>query len=225
MSSNDWTRVTYWAEGLTPPEPPPPVPPAPGEREVFLIDAAGADGAATFGWNTVDFTGLNTRSLIRTNGQASAVTCTVLTRMNGINANGAPAPTGDAARFTPAGGNNVYGNVNPFGTYSNDHAVARFSGLSARRRYTFTFYASRMSATDNREAIYTVTGATGGAAALDAANNTANVAVVADILARPDGSIDLRIEPGPNNTNDYLFYHLSAVQIESRAGGTWFSLQ
>jgi len=64
-----------------------------------------------------------------------------------------------------------------------------------------------------------------GAAALDAANNAANVAVVADILPRPDGSIDLRIEPGPNNTNDYLFYHLSAVQIESRAGGTWFSLQ
>ena len=228
MGSNDWTRVTYWADGLTPPEPPPhppPVPPAPGEREVFLIDAAGTDGAATFGWNTVDFTGLNTRTLIRTNGQASAVTCTVLTRMNSLNANGAPAPTGDAARFTPAGGNNAYGNVKPFGSYSNDHAVARFSGLSAHRRYTFTLYASRMSATDNREAIYTVTGATGGAAALDAANNTANVAVVADILPRPDGTADLRIEPGPNNTNDYLFYHLSAIQIESRVGGTWFSLQ
>ena len=63
------------------------------------------------------------------------------------------------------------------------------------------------------------------AAALDAANNAVNVAVVADILPRPDGTADLRIEPGPNNTNDYLFYHLSAVQIESRAGGTWFSLQ
>jgi len=206
MSSNDWMRVTYWAEGLTPPEPPPPLPLAPGEREVFLIDAAGTEGAATPGWNTVDFTGLNTQALIRTNGQSSAVTCTVLTRMNGVNANGAVAPSGDAARFTPAGGNNAYGNVNPFGTYSNGHAVARFSNLNPTVAYTFTFYASRMGVSDIRDARYVVTGANSGNAVLNASNNSSATVTVADIYPAADGVVTLRVELGPDNNNANGFF-------------------
>ena len=81
------------------------------------------------------------------------------------------------------------------------------------------------TATDNRETLYTVAGATTSSAALDCLNNSTQVATVSGISPAADCTIQVRIEPGPNNTNDYLFYHLSAIQIESRVGGTWFSLQ
>ena len=228
MGSNDWTRVTYWAEGLLPPDlpaatNPPPSRPGFGAREVFLIDTA-SDGAvaAPPGWNTVSFNAQNSAELVQTNGYETDVTCTVITRMNSLNTGGAADPAGAAAVFTPAGSNNAYGNVNPFGAYSNLYALARFSGLDVKRRYTFMFFASRMGATDNRETLYTVTGATAGTAVLDAANNSSQVALVSDIQPLPDGTVDLRVEPGPNNTSTSLFYHLTAIKVESLRKGFLF---
>ena len=223
MSSNDWTRVTSLAEGLAPPEEPPAKPPAPlppGAREVFLIAAANSGAAAVPGWNAILFTGLNTGTLVLTNGYQTDVACTVLARLNAANTYGAPSPTGAAALFAPAGVNSAYGNVNPFNSsYSNSHALSRFSGLRPRRRYTFTLYASRVGVSDSRETLYTLTGANSGSAALEARNNSSEVAVVADILPRPDGTVDLRLEPGPNNTSASQFYHLTALKIESVRSG------
>ena len=228
MNSNDWTRVTYWAEGLIPPAAvaitnPPPARPGYGSREVFLIDTA-SDGttAAPPGWNNVSFNAQNSAELVQTNGYETDVTFTIVTRMNSLNTSGSSAPSGAAAVFAPAGSNNAYGNVNPFGSYSNQYALARFSGLDIGRRYTFTFYASRMGATDNRETLFTVTGTAVGSATLNAANNQSNVALVPDIQPSPDGTVDLRIEPGPNNTNLYKFYHLTAIKMESVRRGLLF---
>ena len=219
MSSNDWVRVTYLAEGLTPPDMPAPIPPTPpglGTREVILIAAANSSTSALSGWNAVPFTSLSASPLVLTNGYETDAMCTVLTRMNSVNTYGSPTPSGEAAIFAPAGANSAYGNVNPFSnSYSNYYARARFSNLNPNRSYAFTLYASRMNATDNRETLYTLTGANTGSATLDAANNSTQVAIVTDIFPRPDGTIDLQIEPGPNNTNAYLFYHLTAIKIES----------
>lgn len=227
MGSNDWTRVTYWAEGLTPPElpvttNPPPATPGYGTREVYLLDAANGDAATLPGWNALALNAAGSTALVMTNGYETDVTCTVVTRMNGVNANGAAAPSGNAAVFLPAGANNAYGNVNPFNAYSNSHALVRFSGLNPSRHYTFTCYASRMSATDCRETLYTISGANRVTALLDAANNSTEVAVLQEVLPQEDGTVDLRIEPGPNNTSTALFYHLTALKIESVRRGFIF---
>ena len=57
------------------------------------------------------------------------------------------------------------------------------------------------TATDNRETLYTVAGATTSSAALDCLNNSTQVATVSGISPAADGTIQVRIEPGPNNDN------------------------
>jgi hypothetical protein len=225
MSSNDWTRVTYWAEGLTPPEvppPQPPPPPRPGSREVILVDPVSNNGPA--GWNNVAVTAAQEVELTATNGLATAIRMTVVTPIRGPNNSASAAPSGDAAPFEPAGANTAYGNTELFSGGVAPAGELRFSNLSPARRYTFTFYGSRVGAdvTDNRETLYTVTGANSGAAVLDAALNSTRVATVAEIAPDANGTVTVRVEKGPNNTNVYGFFYLTAFRIESQRKGTLF---
>ena len=224
ISERDWQRITHWADGL--PAPAEPQEPAPGDRRVYLLDAcSNAGGSPVYiGWNykTFNTTGV-VENLVLSNGFPSAVSCEVLTRMTGTGASVA-TPTGDAAFFTKALANNAYGNVNPFGTYSNEYGVARFSGLSTLASYTFTCYGSRAGAT-GRETLYIVEGANSGSAALEAGNNSNQVAVIQKIRPRPDGTIDLKITAGPNNTSVEKFYHINALMIESTRTGLMISVR
>ena len=217
ISERDWQRITHWADGLPAPEP---QAPAPGARRVFLLDACGnAGGSPVYnGWNYKTFSATGVvENLVLSNGYPTAVSCEVLQRMSGTGASVA-TPTGAAAIFAKALANNAYGNVNPFGTYSNEFCVARFSGLGSLATYTFTFYASRDGAT-GRETLFTVEGSNSGSAALEAGNNSSQVAVIEKIRPKPDGTIDLKITAGPNNTSAEKFYHINALMIEqSRAG-------
>jgi hypothetical protein len=223
MSSNDWTRVTYWAEGLTPPEEPPPQPPPPprpGSREVIYVDAVSNNGPE--GWNNIAVTAAQEVELFATNGFATAIRMTVVTPLRGPNNSASAAPSGDAAPFAPAGANTAYGNTELFSGGVAPACELRFSNLSPARRYTFTFYGSRVGAdvTDNREALYTVTGANSGSAALDAALNSTQVATVAEIVPDASGTVTVRVEKGPSNTNVYGFFYLTAFRIESQRKGT-----
>jgi len=160
--------------------------------------------------------------LVATNGLATAVRMTVLTPVRGPNTSASASPSGAAAPFAPAGANTAYGNTALFSGGVAPVCELRFSNLSPLRRYTFTFYGSRVGAdvTDNREALYTVSGATTGAATLDAALNSSQVATVAEIAPAADGTITVRVEKGPANTNVYGFFYLTAFRIESRRQGT-----
>ncbi|NLC82661.1 MAG: hypothetical protein GX748_15905, partial [Lentisphaerae bacterium] len=151
----------------------------------------------------------------------TGVSVQMLDRMSGSSAQSVATPTGDAAVFTKALANNAFGNINPWGTYaySNEFCVARFSGLSPTVPYTFTCYASRENAT-GRETRYIVEGANSGTALLEPGNNSSQVAVLAKIRPRPDGTIDLKITAGPNNTSPEKFYHINAVMLESSPSGT-----
>ena len=169
MSSNDWVRVTYWAEGLTPPsgEPEPPDHPAPpatvSANDVYLLDAAGTPAASGNTWNSLNFnTAAASTSLFTTNGLSRDATCTVVTRMSNDNTSGSSTPTGATAIFLPAGNSASYGNSETFVGHTTPFAVVRFDNLSRSSSYSFVFYGSRIdgSATDNRETLYTVTGAT-----------------------------------------------------------------
>lgn len=223
MSSNDWTRVTYWAEGLTPPEVPPPPPPPQqprGARDVIYVDAVSNNGPA--GWNNVSVTAVQEVELMATNSLATGVRMTVVTPLRGPNTSASAAPTGDAAPFAPAGPNTAYGNTETFSGGVAPRGEFLFSGLSRAKNYTFTFYASRVGAdvTDNRETRYTVTGANAGSATLDAARNSTQVATVGGIRPAPDGTVTVRVEKGPGNTNSYGFFYLTAFRIEGALNGT-----
>jgi hypothetical protein len=226
ISEGDWIRVTHWAEGLAAPEP---QEPAAGAPRVILLDTcSNAAGSPVYlGWNYKSFTTTGVvENLVLSNGYPTAVSCEVLTRMTGTSASSAAAPTGDAALFARALANNAFGNVNPWvsNTYSSEYCVVRFSGLNPMAAQAVTCYASRTGAT-GRETLYVVEGATSGSALLEPGNNSSEVAVLPRIRPRPDGTLDLKITAGPNNTSAEKFYHINALMLESSNAGLLITVQ
>lgn len=100
---------------------------------------------------------------------------------------------------------------------SGAHELCEFeiSGLSSEKLYTFTFFASRMGSSDNRETLYTVVGTETKSGMMNTSNNDSEVVVVADIKPEETGKISVSVEAGPNNDNGSKFFYLGAMQIES----------
>ncbi len=183
--------------------------------DTIYIDA---HGKAPAGWNAVDFGTLSdVDNLVTTNGSTTTVSVAIIgqERMNrGVNSNGTASPTGDAAEFKPAGTTQRFGNTSKFGNETRPHCEALITGLTAGKTYDFTFYASRMEATENRETRYTLTGASTSYADLDVARNTSQVAKVTGVQPNARGEVTLNIAPGPDNKNKYEFYYLLAMKID-----------
>jgi hypothetical protein len=135
----------------------------------------------------------------------------MLSRFNGANENGTLA-----SPYLPANAtrDSLYGNTETFSGLANIFPRFKFVGLDPDARYDFTFYASRMSATDNRETGYTVTGLDTGFAALNVANNVTNVARVNGIRPTAAREITVSLAPTPNNNNAYHFTYLGVLRVD-----------
>lgn len=162
--------------------------------------------------NTIDSTGASTGIGLSASGF-----------YHGGNPNGTSAPSGDAAIFvSSATRDNAFTHVGQWGPEpTNPKAELVLTGLDNSTAYDFTFFASRMNVSDNRETMYTVVGSSTAVAYLDAANNVSNVATVNGIY--PDaGSITINFEAGPNNNNQTgavltRFAYLGAMRVEYTA--------
>ncbi len=156
-------------------------------------------------------------NVIDSTGTATGITLTVTDAFwPGANLSGTTSPTSAAAEFDPqATRDNLFGCTVTFGGYLEPTAAFTLGGLSTAPgvSYTFTFFASRMGVSDNRETRYFVSGADSGVAYLDASNNVGNVAVVANIHADPNGQIVVTLNPGPNNNNVSGFYYIGALKV------------
>ena len=137
---------------------------------------------------------------------------------NGNNNNGTTSPTGTAlARNYPATAtqDSMYGNTVSFNNLVVQATRLTLSNLNPNETYAFDFFASRTGTTDNRETEYLVTGAKTATAYLNAANNTGNIAGVADIRPDANNQIVIDIDPGPNNTNANRFFYLGVLEVNS----------
>ena len=134
-----------------------------------------------------------------------------------VNGASSSALTGDAADFNAARANNVnyFTQIQWYSESNTNRAYVAYdvTGLKPGRPYTFRFVGSRMGVTDNRSARYWCEGRNAAMATLDAANNTANVATCADVVADEDGTIRMVFSPAPANSNAYLFTHHNALSI------------
>jgi len=184
------------------------IPPVIELKSEIYVDVAGANSGAN--WNQILANELNSSaSLITYAGGFSGYSINVTDPLNsGINSGATATRTGDAAEFQPMGNENAYG---ANGTFS--QGLLTLSNLNPANIYNFTFFASRMSATDNREALYTVTGQNSLSAALDSVNNTSNVCVVAGIQPTAAGEIQITAEKGPNNNNGSGYFYLAVFKI------------
>ncbi len=142
---------------------------------------------------------------------------------NGSNTNGTLVPAGSAGTIfsTTYTRDSLYGNTGLFNNVSRPVATMVFSGLdgSGATVYTFDFFASRTSVSDNRETEYNLAGAGSPLSVfLDASNNTSNFVTSAGIIPTAGGIITLTVDAGPNNNNGTgadptRFYYLGAMRL------------
>jgi hypothetical protein len=178
------------------------------QQTVVLIDfgSLGAIPATNLNYNTVESTEVDTEiaNLIDNTGTSTGFVYKVTDRFNGLNVFGTQTPSGDAVD-SYYGDTGNFGGIEPTGAFT-------LSGLDNSKFYSFEVFASRMSVSDNRETLYTITGSTTATGTLNAGNNEANTVLINNI--QPSGGvITFKAEEGPNNNNSLGFYYLGALKM------------
>lgn len=147
-------------------------------------------------------------------GAPSGIALTVVSPFNGTNTNG----TTNAVPDYPASatGDSLYGNVETFNNRENITPVLKLSGLNPENHYNLTFYASRLSAGDDRTTLYTLAGAATTVAELNVADNETATATAKAVAPAADGTLTLTITAGPTNNNRNHFTYLGVLQIDQQ---------
>ena len=129
---------------------------------------------------------------------------------------GSEAPAGDASSYpVSATDDYFFGHTTPFaGANANPLGQFKLFNLDPSKTYDFTFFASRQTVSDTRDAGYSVTGANNGSGVLNATNNNSEVLKITGIV--PDGSNEIFVDvtPGPNNDNSNGFYYIALMQVD-----------
>jgi len=171
-------------------------------------------------WNNVT-TGIGTSdvgemfNLVTVHNSITPIGLKVIRRFNGANENGTQVSSAYAANATR---DSLFGNTGTFGAGSNFFPSFKLTGLDTARQYSFTFYASRTSVSDNRETGYTVEGANTNFTALNPANNINNTARVQGMIPNASGEISISIAPTVNNNNGATrFTYLGVLRMSPYA--------
>jgi hypothetical protein len=173
------------------------------------------------GWNVLNpiynaVTGLadyGVASLLDSSGNPTGISLAAdnTNRFNAYNSNGSTlASPGFPADVKLE---SFFGNDVAFNGFIQPTATWVFSGFDPNDDLKFTFFASRMGVTDNREGLYEVVGATTQSTTLDASNNDSNLASVT-VKADALGNVVLNMTKGPNNDNSFGFFYLNAMTVE-----------
>jgi lysophospholipase L1-like esterase len=191
------------------------IPPPPAGSGSVLFDFGAGTTAAN--WNNITDTQAANVSLIDDSGTNIGATLQITDPFyNGLNSSGTTSPSGDAAIFpSSVTSDNFFGHGLVWGAVpANPKGIFTISGLDPNKYYSFELFGSRTGVTDNREALYTITGSsTPKTATLDAANNISNIAKLIDIKPTPEGVITVQCEAGVANTSANKFYYLGAMKM------------
>ncbi len=171
--------------------------------------------------NGIEWNAQDVADAIDTAGSSTGISLTVTSATGfnevGPNDSGTDSPGAPASGFFSGDTTNdaLFGHSSNFNVGApRDLVEYTIAGLDNTLTYDFTFYASRGTVSDIREAQYDVSGANSGQALLDAGNNVSNIAHVLGI-APAAGNITLTIQAGPNNSNGSGFFYLGGLDITS----------
>ncbi len=178
-----------------------------------LIDFSGTTSSGN--WNRIS-NAINGSlpNAIDNTGATSGMTVDITARFSDINTQGTTSGTAPYPSF--ATGDSFYGNALQewTGFAVTPKSTVVFGNLVPGALYSFTFYASRTAAADNRTTRYTVTGNGASAfAELNVSNNVTNTVTVNNVIPDSNGKISLDVAPGTGNNNPYGFYYLGVAEI------------
>lgn len=150
--------------------------------------------------------------VLSTGNLTSNISLVMLARFNGANEAGTTASTIYPVSATR---DSLYGNTETFGAGANFFPSFKLTGLDPQVKHSLSFYASRAGVADNRETLYTVTGAATATTTLNASNNIDTQAVLTDLKPSAAGELTITIGPGPNNTNTANhFTYLGVLRLD-----------
>lgn len=167
-------------------------------------------------WNNIvsPSLGQTIANLVDNEGNSTGISIVTSDAFGGINTVGPSATTTDFNIPASASQNSLWGNAgDTFQGLNEPTAGLNLSGLNVDKEYDFHFLSARSSVADNRETTFTVAGGNEGSATINASNNTSNMATVAGIKPKEDGTISINIGPGANNNNINKFFYLNAMVI------------
>lgn len=185
---------------------------------VYIDFGRGTDDDITSGnWNNAaspaSQSTVTIANLIDSNGTSTGFSFAVQDDLfNNVNTGGTKSPDSNLPFPSTATRDSFFGSTSSFGGITEPTGGFKLTGLNPSHYYSFSVFASR-SASDNREARYTVVGSTTKSDDLNASDNTSNTATINNIQPNASGVITFTAEPGPNNDNSFGFYYLGAVEI------------
>lgn len=188
-------------------------------QEYTYIDFGSANTGYTSdgNWNNITNTLNNetgiTKALINFSGVATGVTLTVDDPFDTFNTAGTTSPDANLPFPSTATRDSFFGETTAFNGNTQPTGGFVLSGLDPAKYYSFSIFASRTSVTDNREAKYTLVGATTQITSLNASNNTSQTTTISNLKPNASGEIKFTAQPGTNNTNTSGFYYLGAVEM------------
>jgi hypothetical protein len=172
---------------------------------------------AAIPWNNMSGfeQGVSIVALLDTLGEETPLTIEITDAFCGINYNGpAEGLTSEEWKLPPeVTSESFFGNAGDIWS-SRIELTAGFliSNLNKDEIYDFTLLGARINSSDNREAYYTVKGATKETVYANNSNNT-ELTAIRGIAPRPDGTITIEMGAGAYNTNVNKFYYINALQI------------
>lgn len=181
--------------------------------DTVLIDFGPGSGNSELPWNNINFSdsaGVHV-SLFDSQVKVTPFGFKVIDAFAGFNTGGVQSPDPSLGLPSTASGDSYYGNTVLFSGALEPTGGIQLTGLDPAASYSIVIYGSRL-ASDNRETSYTLVGASTVSGVLNPSNNTSQVLEL-DIVPRADGTVDLNVAPGDNNSNSYKFYYLNAIKI------------
>jgi|GEM_PF-1790455 len=189
-----------------------------GTVDVLISFGSETNGSFTDGWNHLyDFLeGSTIGNLKNKKGNGTNIALTVMQRFNQRGSNGEKTTDTDLAMPESVSSTLFLGNSwakYPANGIITEQGVLKLTGLDALETYDFCFFGSRADYTDNRSAVYTVTGANEGKASLNASGNASDMACVAGIQPNSSGEITIAIAADENNSSAQGFYYINAMRF------------
>ncbi len=204
-----WRNALYSLAGLT-------VPTTPYEPIVEEVPYAikidfgpGSNNTTEPGWSNVymESTEAQKVELIDSEGDSTGIMVYWHDDIIGINNGGTTEPKESVGMPSTATMDNLYCNG------QNRTAGLTFENFDLNYYYNFEVFASRMGATDNREAKYTVAGANSVVGTLNPSDNDSAFAVIEGVYPNAEGTITLDIDKGDNHEEAYYYLYIGAMRI------------
>lgn len=182
------------------------------------VDFGNAAQASSSPWNNITSSAKETAllGLLDMDGGQTPFKIEITSKFGGVNTNGPSSGLALSSWTLPkeATSDSFYGNA---GAAFNGQVIVtgslNLSNLNPHKAYDFSMLASRLSTSDNRETYFEITGINTSKVVVNSANNTLNLAKVESIQPKSDGTIDIVVGAGANNTNTNKFFYLNALQI------------